>query len=106
MSQSWHLCSSIALGQLLVSRTLSKKFLKANVQFLKTSKVVKKKENQMTVILPHKKSLKGMSYVKQVARRLYMVREVAKFQMKERPYKVQEQRISLPVAHGRDGREG
>lgn len=67
---------------------------------------MKNKENQKTVILPHKKSLKGMSYVKQVARRLYMVREVAKFQMKERPYKVQEQRISLPVAHGRDGREG
>lgn len=52
----------------------------------------------MTVyILPHKKSLKGTSYVKQVARRLYMVKGVTEFQVREVPYKVRAQRVSLPV---------
>lgn len=52
----------------------------------------------MTVyILPHKKSLKGTSYAKQVAKRLYVVKGVTEFQMRQVPYKVRAQRVSLPV---------
>lgn len=36
------------------------------------------------MILPHKKSLKGTSYAKQVARRRSEVRGVSEFQMRER----------------------
>lgn len=51
------------------------------------------------MILPHKKSLKGTSYAKQVARRRSEVRGVTEFQMRE-------QRASLPAAPGSAGREG
>lgn len=58
----------------------------------------------MTVyILPHKKSLKGTSYVKQVARRLYVVKGVTEFQMRGAIQGPGAEGFSSRV-HGTDGR--
>lgn len=48
------------------------------------------------ITLPHKKSLKGTSYAKQVSRRLSVVRGVTEFWRRERCLEGREQRVSLP----------